>query len=327
MRLLAIEGDGVGPTVTRAAVDVLERLVPEAEIVRGSAGRDALGEHGVPLAPQTRSLVEEVRVDGVLFGATETRPGEESAVLALREAASARLSLRPARSPPSSERDVDVTVMRELTEGLYVQDEDRQGEGALARRPVSEAAVERFAQLALARADPQVPIVVAHKATVLPETDGLFLDTIRRVANEQDQPVRDRLVDALAHDLALDPTTRATILAPNLYGDVISDVTAGLAGGLGLAGSLTVGDGVPIAEPVHGTAPDLAGTGQANPTAMLRSLALLLDELGHAEQARALRGGLRAALCDPATRTPDVHGHATTQETARAVIRNLEVTA
>ncbi len=327
MRLLVLEGDGIGPQVTRSALEALERLIPSAETVRGTAGRGALEEHGIPLAPETRRLVEEDRVDGVLFGATETRPGEESAVLALRNAAQACLSIRPARSPPTRDESVDVTVMRELTEGLYVQQETREGAHALAERPTSKPAVERFARMALTRADPQAPIIVAHKATVLPQTDGLFLDTVQRVADETGTRVEDRLVDALAHDLAQDPTTPATILAPNLYGDILSDVTAGLAGGLGLAGSLTLGDGPPIAEPVHGTAPDLAGTGDANPTAMLQSLALLLHELGRTAQARTLQSALDAAHQDPTTRTPDLGGTATTQQATHAIVSHLEVPA
>lgn len=328
MRLLVIDGDGIGPEVMPPALETLERLAPDVEIVRGQAGRGALDDHGQPLAPTTRALIEDDRVDGILFAATETRPGEESAVLALREAASARASLRPARSLPNAENPVDVTVLRELTEGLYAQNETRNDGEATAMRPITREATLAFARIALPLAEARPgPTIVAHKATILPKTDGLFLDTLRAQANRHGAPLEERLVDALAHNLAQDATGPLTILAPNLYGDILSDVTAGLAGGLGLAPSLTLGDGPPIAEPVHGTAPDIAGTHQANPTAMLRSLALILHELDRSPQARALERSLQATLANPHAHPPGMGGDATTRTFTQHVLDALEVPA
>lgn len=325
--VLVVPGDGVGPSVVDAARRALKHLAPELSFERGQAGRDVLAEQGTPLAPETRRRVEEGRADAVLFGATQTREGEPSAVLALREAAGARASLRPGHVPSASGASrVDVRVLRELTQGLYVQDERDEGKLAVARRPVDQGDVEAFAEIALSRVPEENRIVTAHKATVLPETDGRFRSAIETVAERQGRTVDDRLVDALAHDLARGLGQPTAILAPNLYGDVLSDLVAGLGGGLGQAGSITLGEGPPIAEPVHGTAPDVDPE-RANPTGALRSAALLLEELGHARQARALDRALAASLEQPGPRTPDQGGNATTLEFADAVLARLEVPA
>ncbi len=323
-RLLVLPGDGIGPEVTQATTDVLDLLVPDLTVEDGLAGRRALAEHGEVIAPDTRALIQDEALDGILFGATETRPGEPSAVLALRQLTGARLSLRPAVGRLTGQPDVDVTVYRELTEDLYVQDESRTEDGAVAQRPITETATRRFAELALPLIPTEAVPVVAHKATVLPATDGLFLETVQAVADELDRPVEDQLVDALAHDLALDPSGPVHILAPNLYGDLLSDLTAGLAGGLGLAPSLTLGDGPPIAEPVHGTAPDIAGQGIANPAASLLSASLLLDHLGHAEAGNALERAVTRAIRAPGTRTPDLGGRSTTATVTDAIITQLQ---
>ncbi len=326
-RLLVLPGDGIGPEVTQATIRVLETLVPDVTIEHGLAGRQALAERGQPLAPETERRLAEDSPDGILFGATETRPGEPSAVLALRQATGARLSIRPARSRQSSKAPVDVTVYRELTEDLYVQQETTTEDGAVAQRPITEAATRRFAELAFQALPDDATPVVAHKATVLPATDGLFLETIQAVAQAAGRQVDDRLVDALAHDLAVDASGPLHILAPNLYGDLLSDLIAGLAGGLGVAPSLTLGDGPPIAEPVHGTAPDIAGQDIANPAASLSSAAMLLDHLGHTAEAETLGRAIAQTLAAPDTQTPDLGGRATTDTVVDAVLSQLEVVA
>lgn len=323
-QLLVIPGDGIGPEVTGAARKALDVLAPDVETTDGTAGRQALDAHGAPVAPGTAERIEQGAVDGVLFGATETRPGEPSAALALRRLAEACVSVRPARARRPGSRPCDVTVYRELTEDLYVQDEERDDGRAVARRRITQAATERFARAALehAPADP-VPIL-AHKATILPATDGLFRETVHEVGTALDREVEDRLVDALAHDLALDAAGPTTVLAPNLYGDLLSDLTAGLAGGLGVAPSLTLGEGPPVAEPVHGTAPDIAGEGIANPTGALVSLALLLDHLGREGAARRLEIAVNDVLAQGRTLTPDLGGDATTAAFTQAVLDTLE---
>lgn len=326
-RLLVVPGDGIGPAVTDAALTLLDALPLDIETIEGVAGREAMATFDAPLSPATQEAIEADRVDGVLFGATETRPGEPSAVLALREAAHARVSVRPARARLPGARPCDVTIYRELTEDLYIQEETSTDDRAEATRRITRQATERFAHLALDHAPTDPVPVIAHKATILPRTDGLFRDTVRHVARELGREVEDRLVDALAHDIALDPGYPRTVLAPNLYGDLLSDMTAGLAGGLGLAPSLTLGDGPPIAEPVHGTAPDIAGEGIANPTGMLLSLALLLDHLGHARAAERIEAAVDAALARGQTLTPDLGGDATTEAFADTVQASLEVTA
>lgn len=326
-RILVVEGDGIGPEVVGSALRVLDELAPDVETVPGTAGRGALETYDDPLGPETREAVTEDAVDGVLFGATETRPGEPSAALALRSAADARVSVRPARARRPGTRACEVTIYRELTEDLYVQEETSENGSATATRRITREATDRFARLALAHAPSDPPPILAHKATILPETDGLFRDTVQAVADELDHPIEPQLVDAVAHDIALDPSGPTAVLAPNLYGDLLSDLTAGLAGGLGLAPSLILGGGPPIAEPVHGTAPDIAGKGVANPVGALGSLALLLDELGRERPARRLEIAVNDVLSRGRTLTPDLGGSATTEAFTDAVIDTLEVSA
>lgn len=321
--LLVVAGDGIGPEVTSVALAALERLVP-LEVLHGLAGRRALDEHCRPVAPGTEETILDQRLDGVLFGATATRPGEASAVLRMRALVAGACNVRPARALLPGARPCDVTVYRELTEDLYVQQEAGGGTVAVARRPITRAATERFAALALDHVGSSRPAVVAHKATVLPCTDGLFLSACRDIAADRGLVLEDRLVDALAHDLVLDPTGPLAVLAPNLYGDILSDVTAALAGGLGVSPSLTLGGGPPLVEPVHGTADRLAGTGRANPAAALLSATLLLDHWGEREAADRLEDAVVHTLSDRAVATPDVGGTGTTETFARSVLTLLE---
>jgi isocitrate/isopropylmalate dehydrogenase len=301
--------------VVESALDVLAELAPTIDVEMAPVGRDVLARDGHPLGSQARDALER-NPDGILFGATGTRPGEASAVLALRQFVGSRCSLRPAGLTPET---APVTVYRELTEGLYGGSSLREDGLAEATRTITRDATCAFARRVFDRLPSDAQPTVAHKATVLDATDQLFLDTVREVAESRGRPLEDRLVDALAHDIAREPDEDRWILAPNLYGDILSDLVAGLHGGLGLAPSLTLGEGPPIAEPVHGTAPDLDPV-RANPCATLASLGLLLTELGHEPEARRLQAGLQRALDETQGRTPDLGGQATLRETTRAVL-------
>lgn len=325
-RLLVLPGDGVGPTVTDAATRTLEAVAPDVETIHGSAGETARRAHDQPVAPSALASIEAGDVDGVLFGAAATEPGQASAVLTLREATQAHLSVRPARQPGRAQDPTSVTVYRELSEGLYSGQTRTEPGRAEVTRTITREATSAFADAVLDRIETSQRTVIAHKANVLSDTDGLFLDTVQEVARRHGLDVDSRIVDALAHDLALGLDEPTAILAPNLYGDLLSDLTAGLTGGLGLAPSLTIGGGPPIAEPVHGTAPDVDPS-HANPTGALASLALLLDELDRPRAADRLRQALHRVLADGDTLTPDQGGQATTETFTDTVLAQLEVPA
>jgi isocitrate/isopropylmalate dehydrogenase len=165
---------------------------------------------------------------------------------------------------------------------------------------------------------------VAHKATILPRTQGLFLRVAVEEAQERGLAPVGRLADSLAHDLVRDPSGPHLVLAPNMFGDVLSDLASALSGGLGVAPSSSHGDGPPLFEPVHGSAPDIAGKGVANPTAAMLSAAMLLDELGMEPRARRLRAAIEDALCDPAARTPDLGGCSGTAAFTARVLKGLD---
>lgn len=322
--VLVIPGDGIGPEVTEPAVLALAATGADLEFVRGDAGRHVHARLGAPVDPDTIARLADA--DAVLFGATTTVPGAPSAVLALRRALGLYATVRPCRSLAGfGDPRCDVTVVRELTEDLYVQREHEVEGGAEAISLVTEAASRRVARFAwdlAARTSPR-RLTVAHKATILPRTQGLFLRAAMEEAERWRLAPVGRLADSLAHDLVRDPSGPHLVLAPNVFGDILSDLASGIGGGLGLAPSASHGDLAPLFEPVHGSAPDIAGKGVANPTAAMLSAAMLLGELGEEKRAHRLRLAVEEALADPAARTPDLGGRAGTRAFTERVLAAL----
>jgi isocitrate/isopropylmalate dehydrogenase len=322
--VLVIPGDGIGPEVTAPAVEALRATGAPLEFVHGEAGRHVTQRIGAPVDPDTLARLADA--DAILFGATTTVPGAPSAVLALRRALGLFATVRPCRTLAGlGDPRCDVTVVRELTEDLYVQREREVPGGAEAVSLVTEAASRRVARFAwdLAARTRPIRLSVAHKATILPRTQGLFLRVAMEEAQARGLAPTGRLADSLAHDLVRDPSGPHLILAPNVFGDLLSDVASAMSGGLGVAPSSSHGDGAPLFEPVHGSAPDIAGKGVANPTAAMLSAAMLLDELGEAARATRLRRAIEEALTDPAARTPDLGGRAGTQAFTARVLKAL----
>ena len=322
-RIAVVPGDGIGPEVVPVGVDVLD-AVGEFEFVEAEAG-DAVAERtGDPLPDATRETV--VGADATLFGAV----GETAAdvVLPLRRALDAFVNVRPARAYPGVDAlhpETDLVFLRENTEGVYAGVEAEVTEGVTTcTRVVTDRACRRLAEYACGFvADRGVDeFTVAHKANVMRLTDGRFLDVVTGVAEANGVDARPHLMDALAMELVMAPAEYDVVVAPNLAGDVLSDLAAGLVGGLGLLPSANVGGAGGLFEPVHGTAPDIAGEGTANPVATVLSAAMLLEFLGHDDAAADVRAAVEGVLRD-GPHTPDLGGSASTAEVGGDLVARL----
>jgi 3-isopropylmalate dehydrogenase len=335
-----IPGDGIGREVTPAAVEVLEALPVDLEFAHAAAGDATLAETGEALPAETRAAAEEA--DATLFGAA----GETAAdvILPLRDVVGSFANVRPARAYPGLDAvkpETDLVFIRENTEGVYSGIEAEVAEGVRTlTRVVTEKASQETAEYGFryAKRNGYDDVTVAHKANVMRETDGLFLETAERVAEEQSVPRTGEdasnvtasdglsydtaLMDALAMHLITHPEDYGVVICPNLAGDMLSDLAAGLVGGLGLLPSANVGHENALFEPVHGSAPDIAGQGVANPSAMLLSAAMLLDHLEYPEEATRVREAVEATLAE-GPHTPDLGGDAGTEDVTAAVLERL----
>jgi homoisocitrate dehydrogenase len=286
-RLCVIPGDGIGREVIPEAERLLRIVYSDIETIHAEAGWDCFKQQGVSVPPDTLSLVREC--GAALFGAVASPArkveGYRSAIITLRQELDLFANLRPVRSLPglSDRTDVDLLIVRENTEGLYAGREHMEGEAAIAERVITSAASRRIGRTALelARQGGRRRLTIVHKANILPLTDGLFRDSVRAeaaafCADEAGIRVDELLVDNAAYQLAANPQPFEVIVTTNLFGDILSDLAAHWCGGMGLAPSLNLGDGLALAEPVHGSAPDIAGKGIANPIATILSTALLV---------------------------------------------------
>lgn len=285
-RLCVIEGDGIGREVIPAAVAVLQAVVPGVDIIKAEAGWETFQKRGFSVPPETLACVRAC--GAALFGAvsspTRKVEGYRSAILTLRQELDLYANLRPVRSLPgvSPRQDVNLVIVRENTEGMYAGRERIEGETATAERVITAAASRRIALRAAEtlRLDGRRRVTIVHKANVLPVTDGLFRDVARQTLLEVQQAgeewqVDEVLVDTAAYRLAALPQDFDVLVTTNLFGDILSDEAAYWCGGMGLAPSLNWGTELAVAEPVHGSAPDIAGKGIANPIAAILSAALL----------------------------------------------------
>lgn len=322
--IAVVPGDGIGQEVTPAAVDVLEALDIDFEFVYGDAGDETKAETGEALPESTAELVADA--DATLFGAA----GETAAdvILPLRSLVGSFANVRPARSYPGLDAlqpDTDLVFIRENTEGVYsgIETEITDGVRTLTR-VITEDASEQIADFGFryAKRNGYDDVTIAHKANVMRETDGLFLETATRVGEERDTTFETALMDALAMHLVMRPEEYGVIICPNLAGDMLSDLAAGIVGGLGLLPSANIGEENALFEPVHGSAPDIAGEGVANPAAMILSAAMLVDHLEYPEEAARVRTAVESVL-ENGPVTPDLGGDASTSSMADAVITNL----
>ena len=323
-QIAVIPGDGIGQEVTPAAVDVLKELDLGFEFVEGEAGDYVLEEAGTPLPEETADLARES--DATLFGAA----GETAAdvILPLREIVGSYANVRPAKAYPGLDAvkpDTDIVFIRENTQGVYSGIEEEIADGvATLTRVVTRDASRKIAEYGFDYAEEHgyENVTIAHKANVMRKTDGLFLETAEQVAQERGVDYETELMDALAMKLVMNPEDYDVIICPNLAGDVLSDLAAGLVGGLGLLPSANVGDDNALFEPVHGSAPDIAGQGVANPSAMILSAAMLLDHLDYDGEATRVTEAVETVLAE-GPHTADLGGDASTEEFTAAVIDHL----
>ena len=322
--IAVIPGDGIGQEVTPAAVDVLEALDISFEFVYGEAGDETKAERGEALPEETAEIARDA--DATLFGAA----GETAAdvILPLRSIVGSFANVRPARTYPGLDAvqpDTDLVFIRENTEGVYKGIESEVTEGVRTlTRVITEDASEQIAEFGFqyARQNGYDDVTIAHKANVMRETDGLFLETAEGVGDDHGVAYETALMDALAMHLVMRPEEYGVVICPNLAGDMLSDLAAGLVGGLGLLPSANVGEENALFEPVHGSAPDIAGEGIANPAAMILSAAMMLDHLEYPDEASRVRDAVETALADGPT-TPDLGGDGSTEDVTDAIISNL----
>ena len=330
-----IPGDGIGPEITEAVVAILDTLGSPFAWDLQQGGMAAIAASGDPL-PQ--SLLESIRrtrlaLKGPL--ATPVGGGFRSVNVRLREEFKLYANVRPARTliPGGRYDNIDLVMIRENLEGLYVGFEHYipiDGDPhavAISSGVNTRAGSRRIAEFAFDYAvkNGRKKVTIVHKANVLKALTGIFLETAKDVAKKYEGRVGadDRIVDACAMQLVLNPWQFDMIVTTNLFGDILSDEIAGLVGGLGMAPGGNIGEGAAIFEAVHGSAPDIAGKGIANPLALLLAAAMMLDHVGRSDAARRLRVAIDETLCVDNVRTGDLGGKATTRDLTQAIVHRL----
>jgi isocitrate dehydrogenase (NAD+) len=326
-RITLIEGDGIGPEVTRAVVTILEAAGLHAEWEPQLAGVHAIDRYNTPL-PQ--ELLDSIERNKVALKGPVTTPvggGFTSVNVGLRKALNLYVNLRPVwsiPSVPSRYSGIDIVIVRENTEDLYAGLEHEVVPGVVeSLKIITEQASTRVARFAFeyARAHKRTRVTAVHKANIMKMSDGLFLKCVRAVGQQfPDITCDDRIVDNACMQLVINPTQFDILLLPNLYGDIVSDLCAGLVGGLGVVPGANLGEEIGVFEAVHGSAPDIAGKGIANPTALLFSALLMLRHIGEGAMADRIMKAVVATLSD-GVRTRDLGGTASTKEFTAAVIR------
>ncbi len=327
-----IRGDGIGPEISQATLQILQAAGAELEFDEQLAGLGALVEDKDPLPQRTIDSIEKNRV--ALKGplATPKGQGYRSVNVALRQHFDLYANVRPAKSilgVPSRYEDVDLIVVRENTEDIYAGIEHYVGPGRTAAESIAvitRHGSERIVRWAMehARKEKRKKVTLVHKANILKFSNGLFLDVGKEVAKEfEDIQFDDMIVDACAMQLVKDPSRLDVIVTMNLFGDILSDLCSGLVGGLGVSPGANLGRDAAIFEAVHGTAPDIAGQGLANPTALTLAAAQLCDYVGQEAVGERVRKAVYASLAVAEERTRDLGGKADTKTFTEAVCRRL----
>lgn len=328
--ITVIPGDGTGPELAAAALDVLEASGAELKWEVMYAGQTAF-EKGMGFLPE--ETLNSIRRNKVALKGPITTPvgtGFRSINVALRKELDLYVNLRPARTYKgvlSRYDNIDLVVVRENTEDLYAGIEHMVGEDAAESiKIITRKGSERIVRYAFdyARRENRKKVTAVHKANIMKCTDGLFLDVARAVAREYpDIEFEDRIVDNMCMQLVSKPQLYDVMVMPNLYGDIVSDLCAGLVGGLGVAPGANIGENAAIFEPVHGSAPKYAGQNKVNPTAILLSVVLMLKYLGQNEIAVKVEKALAGVIAEKKDVTYDLGGEATTSQMAGAVIKKI----
>lgn len=316
-----IPGDGIGPEIAQAAKKVIDASGVKISWEEVQAGAQAISEHNNPLPGE---VLASVRRNKVALKGPVTTPvgmGFRSVNVALRKELNLFANLRPARNLPGIKTrfdHVDILLVRENTEDLYAGVEHMVGdEAAESIKIITRPASLRIARFAfeLAKHNGRKKVTAVHKANIMKLSDGLFLECCRSVAKEYPEiEFNDMIVDAMAMRLVQVPENYDILVCPNLYGDILSDLCAGLVGGLGVAPGANIGSDIAVFEPVHGSAPDIAGQNKANPLAMILSGTMMLEHLGEREAAARIRQSVNLLLEERQNVTCDLGGQASTDE-------------
>ena len=331
MRALTLfEGDGIGPELTQSVLSIFDVLKLPLEFERYDAGLTSFEKTGQLLPAEA---LASVRRNKVFLKAPITTPvasGFRSINVALRKEFDLYANIRPARSLPQLEtryKDIDIVIFRENTEDLYIGEEEMiSADEAVAIKRITRAASHRIIRLAFdyVLRSGRKKLTCVHKANILKYTDGLFLEEFRRIsADYPEVKADDLIVDNASMKLVMNPESFDVMVMPNLYGDILSDITAGLIGGLGLLPSVNRNEEYAMFEAVHGSAPDIAGKNKANPTAFLLSACMMLEHLDFADEGARLRRAIARTYDNIEDCTADVGGKAGTREFTQAVIRIL----
>jgi isocitrate dehydrogenase (NAD+) len=331
-RVTLIPGDGIGPELAEATRRVLEATGVAFDWEHQDAGEAMIAAHGTPLPD---AVLESIKRNKVALKGPITTPvggGFRSANVTLRQVLGLYANLRPARSMKGLEtryEDVDLVIVRENTEDLYAGIEHMVGpDAAESIKIITRAASERIARFAFdyAVANGRRKVTAVHKANIMKLSDGLFLESCRTVAAGYEGRIEfeDRIVDNMCMQLVQKPELYDVLVLPNLYGDIVSDLCAGLVGGLGVAPGANIGTEAAVFEPVHGSAPKYAGLNKANPTALILSGVLMLRHLGEQAAAERVEAALRAVIAEGRRTTYDLGGEAGTSQFADAIIERLQ---
>ena len=329
-----IPGDGIGPSIASATVRILEAAGADLEYDTQLAGMAGVARYGDPIPESTLDSIRRTRV--ALKGPLETPVGEgfRSINVALRKTFDLYANVRPAHTIVKGGRyeDIDIVLVRENTEGLYVGIEHYIKIGSDPRAAAESIAIitragsERIVRYAFdyAMKHGRKKVTIVHKANILKNSQGLFLDVGRMVAREYSNiQFSEMIVDAAAMNLVLHPEKFDVIVTTNLFGDILSDLISGLVGGLGLAPGANIGQGGAIFEAVHGTAPDIAGKGVANPAALILAACMMLEYLNEGDRAARIRNALEGLIREGVTITGDLGGSASTDQFTDAIIARL----
>ena len=329
-----IPGDGIGPEVSDATLAVLDAVGDPFQWETVTAGLAGVARCNDPLPPETLASIRRTRL--ALKGplATPVGGGFRSSNVRLREEFELYANLRPARTlVPGRYEKIDLVLIRENLEGLYVGFEhyvpigDDPRAVAIASGVNTRAGGRRICQFAFdyAAKNGRKKVTLVHKANVLKALTGLFLEVGKEVAKQYEGRVAcdDRIIDACAMQLVMNPWQFDVIVTTNLFGDILSDLNAGLVGGLGMAPAGNIGEDAAIFEAVHGSAPDIAGKGIANPLALILSAAMMLDHAGHQDKGKRIRDAVDKVLCEDNVRTGDLGGKADTKRFTQAIVARL----
>ncbi|WP_292608083.1 homoisocitrate dehydrogenase [Methanobrevibacter sp. UBA188] len=326
-KIAVIGGDGIGNEVMDSCEYLLDKIDLEFSFEYGIAGFECFNNTGTTLPEETIKIAN--KSDAVLFGASTSTPGQPSPIINLRKALNVYANIRPIKSYKGVNcirDDIDFVIVRENTEGLYSQVEYGDCEKMIAERHITKKASERISKAAfnLCIKRGQNKVTCVHKSNVLKKTDGIFKESFYKVAKQYPQiTAEDYYVDATAMYLLTQPQNFNVIVSSNLFGDILSDESAGLVGGLGLAPSGNIGDHNGLFEPVHGSAPDIAGKNIANPCSMILSASMMLDYLGEWEISNDIKKAVEKVIADCKIRTPDLGGNACTMDVTKAIVKEL----